>query len=90
MPAMRRWRDFSTGVVHGFDPLRHPAGAYVQAFCGLRMRLKNPHTRFGVMSIGFDREGYMLTMPPSGKRLTHELPSVKTQMTCLGCLAEGR
>lgn len=76
---MRRWREYETGIVHGFSPIHFSSGNdFVHAFCGERLRLSYPG--------GF----YILAEVPTGKRLTRELPSVKTQLTCIGCIAAGK
>ena len=84
MPAMRRWRDFRTGIVHGFDPLQHEGKCkrndFVLMFCEERLVLR--------CVWAYSQMAY-ITEVPTRRNLTEELPSVKTPLTCIGCLSEG-
>lgn len=83
MPAMRRWRDYRTKIVHAFTPLQNTympgERGKVVTLCGVPIELRRHHNNMA--------RTYTAYHVPSGKRLTDELPSVKTQVTCLGCLA---
>jgi hypothetical protein len=81
---MRRWRDHRTDLVHGFDPLQQnkkERNAFVLMFCGERLVLRCAWASSGL--------AYIMEVP-TRRNLTDELPSVKTPLTCIGCLAEGR
>lgn len=80
MPAMRRWREYGTAVVHGFSPIKF-GNDPLKMFCGAPMMLRSPWSPSGFVHY---------TEVPTRRNLTHELPSVKTPLTCMGCIANGK
>lgn len=83
MYVMRRWREYGTEVVHGFSlilfSMTFPRSEKpIKTFCGTAIWLWRNSARH-----------FLHEIPPR-RNPTYELPSVKTPLTCIGCIALAR